>query len=59
MRLLYPAKHSITTDRGNKKFYGKTKFKQYMSTNLALQMLLEGKLQLKEGNFTQENSGNK
>ena len=36
-RLLYPAKFSITIDGGTKIFRDKTKFKQYLSTNRALQ----------------------
>jgi hypothetical protein len=54
-RLLYPAKLSITIDRETKIFHDKTKFKQYLSTNPALQRILEGYqriLQYKEGNYT-------
>ena len=36
-----------------------TKFKQYLSTNPALQRILEGKLQHNEANKTQENTRNK
>lgn len=35
--------------------YLKTKFKHYLSINPALQKTLEGKLQPKEDNYTQEN----
>ena len=35
-------------------FYDKTKFKQCLSTNSALQMILEGKLQHKEGIYHKE-----
>jgi hypothetical protein len=36
LRLLYPAKHSITVDGGNKILHDKVKFKQYRSINPAL-----------------------
>jgi hypothetical protein len=42
-RLLYPAKLSIIIDGENKIFYDKTKFIQYLSTNPALQMIINGK----------------
>jgi hypothetical protein len=57
-RLLYPTKLSITIDGETKIFCDKTKFKQYLSTNPALQRILEGKLLYKEGNYTQENTRN-
>jgi hypothetical protein len=41
--LLYPAKLSINIDRENKIFQDKTKFRQYLSTNPALQKVLVGK----------------
>jgi hypothetical protein len=44
-RILYPAKLSITIDGETKIFFDKTKFKQYLSTSLSLQRLIEGKLQ--------------
>jgi hypothetical protein len=53
-RLLYPAKLSITIDGETNKFHYKSKFKLYLSTNPALQRILEGKLQNKEDNYTQE-----
>jgi hypothetical protein len=53
-RLLYPAKHSINIDVETKIFQDKTKFKQCISTNPALQKILEGKLQHKKGIFTKE-----
>jgi hypothetical protein len=53
-RLLYPAKLSIIIDRENKIFYGKTKFTQYLPTNPALQRIIDGKHQHKEGNYTLE-----
>jgi hypothetical protein len=40
-RLLYPTKFSITTDGENKIFQGKSKFKQYISTNPAPLKILE------------------
>jgi hypothetical protein len=49
-RLLYPAKLSINIDGENKIFQDKTKFKQYLSTNPALQRILEGKLLLHQRN---------
>jgi hypothetical protein len=58
-QLLYPAKLAITINGGNKIFHDKTKFKQYLLTNTALQKILEEKLQPKEVNYTQENTGNK
>ena len=53
-RLLYPAKLSINIDGETKIFQDKTKFKQYLSTNPALQRILEGKLQHKEDTCTKE-----
>ena len=47
-RLLYPAKLSFTINGENKTFQDKNKFKQYVTTNPALQKVLEGKSQLKE-----------
>jgi hypothetical protein len=53
-RLLYPAKFSITIEGETKVFHDKTTFTQYFSTNPALQTLIKGKLQHKEGNYTQK-----
>jgi hypothetical protein len=53
-RLLYPAKLSITIDGETKVFHDKTKFKQYLSTNPALQRIIKGKHQQKDGNYTLE-----
>ena len=50
-RLLYPAKLSFTIDRENKIVHDKNRFKQYISTNPALQKVIEGKLQPKESNI--------
>jgi hypothetical protein len=38
-------------------FHAKSKFKQYLSTDPALQKVVEGKLQPKNGNY--EKKGNK
>jgi hypothetical protein len=51
-RLIYPEKLSITTDEETKIFHDKTKFTQYLSTNPALQRIIDGKRQHKEGNYT-------
>ena len=53
-RLLYPAKLSITIDGETKVFHDKTKFTQYLSTNPALQRIMKGKHQNKEGNYILE-----
>jgi hypothetical protein len=47
-RLLCPAKLSITIDGENKVFHDKTKFTQYLSTNPALQRIIDVKHQHKE-----------
>jgi hypothetical protein len=44
--------HSIVENQ--KLFQNKTKFKHYLSTNSALQKIIEGKVQHKERNYTQE-----
>jgi hypothetical protein len=51
-RLLNPAKPSITIGGENKVFHDKNKFTLYLSTNPALQRIIKGKLQHKEGNDT-------
>jgi hypothetical protein len=38
----------------NKIFHDKTKFTQYLSTNLAPQRIIDGKLEHREGNYTLE-----
>ena len=53
-RLLYPAELSITIDGETKIFHDKTKFTHYLSTNPALQRIIGGQHQYKEGNFTLE-----
>ena len=50
--LLYSAKLSITIDRENKIFHDKAKFTLYLSRNQALQRIIDGKHQHKEGNTT-------
>jgi hypothetical protein len=51
---LYPAKLSITIDGETKVFHDKTKFTQYLSKNPALQRIIKGKRQQKDGNYTLE-----
>jgi hypothetical protein len=53
-RLLYPTKHSISIDGETKVFHDKTKFTQYLSRNPALQRIIKGKHQNKDGNYTLE-----
>jgi hypothetical protein len=47
-------KLSITRDGENKIFHDKIKFIQYLSTNPALQRIINGKHQHKEENYTLE-----
>jgi len=44
-KLLYPAKLSINIHGETKLLHDKTKFTQYLSTNPALQRIVDGKLQ--------------
>jgi hypothetical protein len=53
-RLLYLVKLSITIDGETKIFHDKTKFTQYLSTNPALQRIIDGKHQHEAGNYTLE-----
>jgi hypothetical protein len=53
-RILYPAKLSITIDGETKVFHDKTQFIRYLSINPALQRIIKGKLQLKEGHDSLE-----
>jgi hypothetical protein len=53
-RLPYPTKLSITIDGETKIFHDKTKFTQYLSTNPALQRIIDGKHLNKEGNYNLE-----
>jgi hypothetical protein len=48
-KILYPAKLSMNIDGDTKIFHDKNKFTQYDSTNSALQRIIKGKLQHKEG----------
>lgn len=50
-RLLYPANLAINIDGETKVSQEKNKFKQYLSTNSALQRVIEGKVQYKEVNY--------
>jgi hypothetical protein len=52
--LLYPAILSITIDCETKVFHDKTKFTQYLSTDPALQKIIKGKHQHKEGIYSLE-----
>jgi hypothetical protein len=47
-------KLSITINRETKIFHDKTKFAEYLSTDPALQGIVYGKHQHKEGNYTLE-----
>ena len=51
-----PSKLSITVDKETKIFHNKTKFTQYLSTNPALQRIIDEKGPHKEGNYTLEKS---
>jgi hypothetical protein len=53
-KLLYLAKLSIIIDGETKVFYDKIKFTQYLSMNTALQRIIKGKLEHKDGNYTPE-----
>ena len=57
-KLLCPTKLSIAIYREAKIFYDKTKFQQYLSTNPAIQRIIEGKCQCKEGTYTKEKARN-
>lgn len=48
----------MTVNGEIKIFHHKAKFKQFISTNSALQRMLKGKLQHKEDDYTQENMKN-
>jgi hypothetical protein len=58
-RLLYPAKFLITKEGETKIFHEKTKFTHYLSIHPALQRIIDGKHQLKEGNYTLEKARKK
>ena len=53
-RLQYPVKLSITIDGETNIFHDKTKFTQYLFRNPALQRIIDGKWQYKEGNYIPE-----
>jgi hypothetical protein len=53
-RLLYPAKLSITIDGETAVFHDKTKLTQHLPMNPALQRIINGKHQHKDGNYTLE-----
>jgi hypothetical protein len=55
-RLQYKAKLSITIDRETKVFHVKAKFTHYLSMNPALQRIIKGKHQQKDGNYVLENA---
>ena len=55
---LCQAKLSVTLSGEPKLSHDKTKFKQYLSTNPALQKIIEGILQHKEGNYTHKKTRN-
>ena len=57
-KLLYSAKFSITIDEETKVFHDKSKFTQYLSRNPALQRIIKGELQQKEGNYALEKARN-
>jgi hypothetical protein len=54
LRLLYPAKLSITIDGQTKVFHDKTEFIQYLCMNPALQRIIKGEQQHKDRNNTLE-----
>jgi hypothetical protein len=54
LRLLNPAKLATKIDGETKVFHDKAKFTQYLSANPALQGIIDGKQQHKEGNYTLE-----
>jgi hypothetical protein len=54
--LLYPAKLSITIDGETKVLHDKTKYPQYLPMNPALERIIKGKHQHKDGNYTLENA---
>jgi hypothetical protein len=58
MQVTIPNKLSITIDGETKIYHDKTKFKWYLSNNTALQRVLEGKLQNKDGSYIQEKPRN-
>jgi len=57
-RLLYPEKFSINIDGETKISHDKTKFTHYLSTNPALQRIINGTAQHKEASYTLEKARN-
>jgi len=57
-QVMYPAKLSINIDGENKIVHDKTKFTQYLSTNPALQRIINGKVQHKEASYILEKARN-
>jgi len=57
-QILYPAKLSIKIDGETKIFHDKTKLTQYLSTNPALQRIINGKTQHKETYYALEKAIN-
>ena len=57
-RVLFPGKLSVTIEGQNKIFLNKTRFNQYLATNLALHKVLEEKLQPKEVDYINKNTNN-
>jgi hypothetical protein len=53
-QLLFPANLLITIDEDTKVFHDKSRFIQYLSPNPALQRIIKGRHQHKEGNHTLE-----
>jgi hypothetical protein len=51
-RLLYTTKLSITIDIETNTLHDQTKYIQYLSTNPAIQRIVDGKHQHKEGDYT-------
>ena len=57
-KLQYPANLSATINGKTKVFHDENKLTQYLSTNPALQRIMNGKHQQKEGNVTLEKARN-
>ena len=53
-----PANFSTIIDGKTKVFHDKKKFTHYISTNPAIQKIMDGKHQQKEGNYTLEKARN-
>jgi hypothetical protein len=55
---IIPIKLSITIDGETKIFHDKTKFKQFLSTNSALQKIVDGKIEHSGESYTHEKARN-